>query len=79
MRRIKGIVRTVVAIAGAISLNSPLMGMVIAGSGQGFLNGLPDVACKTGRPMTSVDQPVTMKGRISQFEREGSDIDLRQG
>ena len=76
MRRIKGIVRSVVAIAGAISLNSP---MVIAGSGQGFLNGLPDVACKTGRPMTSVDQPVTMKGRIGQFKREGSDIDLRQG
>ena len=33
MRRIKGIVRTVVAIAGAISLNSPMMVMVAAGLG----------------------------------------------
>ena len=40
MRRIKGIVRTVVAIAGAISLNSPMMVTVAAGSGQGLTSEL---------------------------------------
>ena len=61
MRRIKGIVRTVVAIAGAISLNSPMVVLVAAGSGQGFtseLNGRfstgwkPNANCATITRMT---------------------------
>lgn len=82
MRRIKGIVRTVVAIAGAISLNSPMMGMVAAGSGQGFaseLNGLQGVACKIGSQPPGVNQPVTMTGRIGKFERKGTGVDSRRG
>jgi hypothetical protein len=81
MRRIKGIVRTVVAIAGAISLNSPIMmGMVAAGPGfASELNGLEDVSCKIGSQPTDVDQPVTMRGRIGRFERKGTGVDSRRG
>ena len=75
MRRIKGIVRTVVAIAGAISLNSPMMVTVAAGSGQGFtseLNGLEEGSCKIGCPPNPLDQTVSVRGRIGKFERKGS-------
>lgn len=83
MRRIKGIVRTVVAIAGAISLNSPIMmGMVAAGSGQGFrseMNGPEGVSCKISSPPIGVDQTVTMRGRIGKLERKGIGVDSQRG
>ena len=74
MRRIKGIVRTVVAIAGAIGLNSPMIGMVAAGSEQGFaseLNGFEGVVCKKGSQPTGVDQPA-MRGRVDKFVGNGT-------
>ena len=80
MKRIKGIVRTVMAIAGAISLNSPMMGMVAAGSGQGFaseLNGHESVASKIGTLPTGVDKPVTMTGRVGKLERKGIGVDSK--
>ena len=74
MKRIKGIVRTVMAIAGAISLNSPMMGMVAAGSGQGFTsesNGHESVASKIGTLPIDVDKPITLRGRVGKF-KEGN-------
>ena len=56
MRRIKGIVRTVVAIAGAISLNSPMMVTVAAGSGQGLTSEL------TGPEDVQVDRQIRKEG-----------------
>lgn len=82
MRRIKGIVRTVVAIAGAISLNSHMMVMVAAGSGQGFtseLKGLEDGSCKIGNPQNAVHHPVTVRGQIGKFERKKAGVDSRRG
>ena len=82
MRRIKGIVRTVVTIAGAISLNSPMVVMVAADSGQGFtseLKGIEDGSCKIGSPPNAAHHPVTVRGRIGKFERKGAGVDSRRG
>jgi hypothetical protein len=72
MRRIKGIVRTVVAIAGAIGLNSPMM--VTGGPGQEFtseLNGLEEGSCKIGSQPKAVDHPVTLRGRSANSKGRG--------
>jgi hypothetical protein len=72
MRRIRGLVRTVMAIAGAVNLNSPMMGMAAAGSERGVIsemNGLEGAACKS-EPPAGVDQSVA--GEIGTCEGDGS-------
>ena len=73
MKRIKGIVRTVMAIAGAISLNSPMMGMVAAGSGQGFTSN------QTGTRVSQARLEPYRSMWINQSPSEGGWVSSRKG
>lgn len=82
VRRIKGLVRTVVTIAGVISLNSPLIIPVAASSEQRFisrLSGIDESSRQIGNPSHSVDHPVSLRGRIGKFTRKGEPVDSRRG